>query len=111
MAAGIAPCLEILVDVPSYVASVKASGSSGWTDVAPAVKWQISPLPGKIDLSVTAGVFLPTGCVYRKFHLGSWIESAKLPPCLRCSVSQLSSRLATKEWGHNPVNAKLSDMF
>jgi hypothetical protein len=58
---GIAPCLEILVDVPSYLASVKASGSAGWTDVAPAVKWQISPLPGKIDLSVTAGVFLPTG--------------------------------------------------
>jgi outer membrane putative beta-barrel porin/alpha-amylase len=58
---GIAPCLEILVDVPSYVASVRASGSAGWTDVAPAVKWQISPLPGKIDLSVTAGVFLPTG--------------------------------------------------
>ena len=58
---GIAPCLEILVDVPSYVAGVRAFGNSGWTDVAPAVKWQISPLPGKIDLSVTAGVFLPTG--------------------------------------------------
>jgi hypothetical protein len=58
---GIAPCLEVLVDVPTYFASTKAPGISGWTDVAPAVKWQISPLPGKIDLSVTAGVFLPTG--------------------------------------------------
>src|ERR1700751_3073772 len=58
---GIAPCLEVLVDVPAYVANLKASGSSGWTDVAPAVKWQISPLPGRVDLSVTAGVFLPTG--------------------------------------------------
>src|SRR6201987_3855266 len=45
---GIAPCLEILVDVPSYLASVKAPGSAGGRDSAPAVKWQISPLPGKI---------------------------------------------------------------
>jgi Putative MetA-pathway of phenol degradation len=58
---GIAPCLEVLVDVPAYVANLRASGNSGWTDVAPAVKWQISPLPGKVDLSVTAGIFLPTG--------------------------------------------------
>src|SRR5262249_43471505 len=27
----------------------------------PAVKWQISPLPGKVDLSATFGVGLPTG--------------------------------------------------
>ena len=58
---GIAPCLEVLVDVPTYFANIKAPGSSGWTDVVPAVKWQISPMPGKIDLSVTAGIFLPTG--------------------------------------------------
>jgi len=58
---GIAPCLEIFVDLPTYFANIKAPGSSGWTDVAPAVKWQISPVPGKIDLSVTAGIFLPTG--------------------------------------------------
>jgi len=36
-------------------------GSSGFSDVAPAVKWQISPVPGKIDLSMTIGVALPTG--------------------------------------------------
>jgi hypothetical protein len=58
---GIAPCLEVLVDVPTYFANIKAPGGSGWTDVVPAVKWQISPVPGKIDLSVTAGIFLPTG--------------------------------------------------
>ncbi|HLG84425.1 MAG TPA: transporter [Bradyrhizobium sp.] len=58
---GIAPCLEVLVDLPTYVANVRAPGQSGFSDVAPAVKWQISPLPGKIDLSVTAGVALPTG--------------------------------------------------
>lgn len=58
---GIAPCLEILVDVPTYLANAKAPGISGWTDVAPAIKWQISPIPGKIDLSMTMGVGLPTG--------------------------------------------------
>jgi len=58
---GIAPCLEVLVDLPSYSASLKSPGASGFSDVAPAVKWQVSPVPGKIDLSVTAGVSLPTG--------------------------------------------------
>jgi hypothetical protein len=58
---GIAPCLEVFVDLPTYFANVRAPGSSGFTDVAPAVKWQISPLPGKIDLSMTTGIALPTG--------------------------------------------------
>jgi hypothetical protein len=58
---GIAPCLEVLVDVPGYFANVKAPGTSGWTDVVPGLKWQISPLPGKIDLSATVGAALPTG--------------------------------------------------
>ncbi|MCC8950233.1 transporter [Bradyrhizobium sp. Arg62] len=58
---GIAPCLEVLIDLPSYVGTVKSPGASGFSDVAPAIKWQISPLPGKIDLSITAGVALPTG--------------------------------------------------
>jgi hypothetical protein len=38
---GIAPCLEVLVDVPNYLASVKAPGVAGRTGVAPAVQWQI----------------------------------------------------------------------
>src|SRR5215468_12315106 len=58
---GIAPCLEVLIDLPTFFANAKAPGSSGFSDVAPAVKWQISPVPGKIDLSMTAGVMLPTG--------------------------------------------------
>jgi Putative MetA-pathway of phenol degradation len=58
---GIAPCLEILVDIPSYFAAASGPLNSGFTDVAPAIKWQISPLPGKIDLSATLGVGLPTG--------------------------------------------------
>ncbi|MBR0873584.1 transporter [Bradyrhizobium tropiciagri] len=60
---GIAPCLEILIDLPSHVGNVKSPGASGFSDVAPAIKWQMSPVPGKIDLAVTAGVALPTGAV------------------------------------------------
>lgn len=57
---GIAPCLEVLVDLPTYVTAFRGAGPSGFSDVVPAVKWQISPLPGKFDVSVTAGVALPT---------------------------------------------------
>ncbi len=58
---GVAPCLELLVDLPTYVANVRAPDSPGFTDVSPAVKWQISPIPGKVDLSAVFGVALPTG--------------------------------------------------
>jgi hypothetical protein len=60
---GIAPCLEILVDVPTYFANIRGTGGSGFSDVAPGVKWQISPVPEKIDLSVAFGASLPTGAV------------------------------------------------
>src|SRR6201994_1972960 len=60
---GIAPCLEVLIDVPTYFANVRGPGNSGFSDVSPAIKWQISPAPGKIDLSVVASVALPTGAV------------------------------------------------
>ena len=58
---GIAPCLEVLVDLPNYVTPWHGDGPSGFSDIAPAVKWQISPVPGKFDLSITAGTALPTG--------------------------------------------------
>ena len=58
---GIAPCLEILLDLPSYVADIRAPGSSGFSDVAPAIKWQVSPIPGKVDLSLVFGAAFPTG--------------------------------------------------
>jgi Putative MetA-pathway of phenol degradation len=60
---GIAPCLEVLVDLPTYVTSFRGPGASGFTNVAPGVKWQISPIPGQFDLSVAAGIGLPTGAV------------------------------------------------
>jgi hypothetical protein len=58
---GVAPCLEFLVDLPTYSANVRQLGNSGFSDVSPAVKWQISPVPGTIDLSIVSGVALPTG--------------------------------------------------
>jgi len=61
--AGIANCLELLVDVPTYFANVRGPEGSGFSDVAPALKWQISPIPGKVDLSAVFGVALPTGSV------------------------------------------------
>jgi hypothetical protein len=58
---GIAPCLELLLDLPTYFATLRGPGSSGFSDVAPAIKWQVSPVPGKVDLSLVFGVALPTG--------------------------------------------------
>lgn len=58
---GVAPCLEFLVDLPSYVVNAHGNTLSGFSDVSPAVKWQISPAPGKIDVSIVSGVALPTG--------------------------------------------------
>ncbi|MGH9807832.1 MAG: transporter [Terriglobia bacterium] len=58
---GVAHCLEVFVDVPTYFTVLGGEASSGATDLAPAIKWQISPLPGKIDLSAIVGAGLPTG--------------------------------------------------
>src|ERR1700734_366856 len=60
---GIASCLELLVDLPTYSTTVRGSGSSGFSDVSPAIKWQIGPIPGKLDSSLVVGVGLPTGTV------------------------------------------------
>jgi Putative MetA-pathway of phenol degradation len=58
---GVAPCLEFLVDTPTNFANVRRPGSSGLSDVVPALKWQISPDPGKVDFSAVFGAALPTG--------------------------------------------------
>src|SRR6202140_1320305 len=60
---GVAPCLELLVDMPTYFANIRRPGRSGFSDVAPAIKWQVSPIPGKFDLSPLFGVALTTGGV------------------------------------------------
>ncbi|WP_245470835.1 transporter [Bradyrhizobium guangzhouense] len=58
---GVAPCLEVLVDVPSYVGRLTGSVDTGFTNVVPAVKWQVRGLPEPANLSVVAGAGLPTG--------------------------------------------------
>jgi hypothetical protein len=60
---GVAPCLELLLDLPTYFATVRGSTNSGFSDVAPAIKWQVSPIPGKVDLSLVFGMALQTGTV------------------------------------------------
>src|SRR5258707_3105508 len=57
---GIAPCFEVLIDLPNYVGTFRGVGASGFGNVAPAFKWQISPAPGKVDVSVTVVAGLPT---------------------------------------------------
>src|ERR1700733_13722211 len=57
---GVAPCLELLVDLPNYVGAFRGPAGSGFSDVVPAVKWQISGLPEPWNLSATAGAGLPT---------------------------------------------------
>jgi hypothetical protein len=58
---GVAPCLELLVDLPNYTWGFKGSADSGFSNVAPAVKYQFGSLPEAWNLSVTAGAGLPTG--------------------------------------------------
>ncbi|MFT4120450.1 transporter [Bradyrhizobium sp.] len=58
---GVAPCLELLIDVPSYVGRLTGTTDTGFTNVTPGVKWQVSGLPEPANLSVVFGVGLPTG--------------------------------------------------
>src|SRR6202140_1298174 len=60
---GIAPCLELLVDLPTRFENLRAPGALGFSDIPPAGKWQVSPLPGKVDVSLVAGIALPTGAI------------------------------------------------
>jgi len=47
---GIAPCLEVLVDLPNYFTTFRGTGASGFSDVAPAVKWQLNLPQSTFDL-------------------------------------------------------------
>jgi hypothetical protein len=57
---GIAPCLEVFVDVPTYFIPLRGQASWGWSNVSPALSWQLGPADG-FDLALIAGVGLPTG--------------------------------------------------
>jgi Putative MetA-pathway of phenol degradation len=58
---GVAHCAELLVDLPDYFHSVHDGGPTGFSDVMPAVKVQLGPLPGGVVFSATAGLGFPTG--------------------------------------------------
>jgi outer membrane putative beta-barrel porin/alpha-amylase len=58
---GIAPCLEVLADLPTYLGRLGGAPATGFSDFSPAVKWQFSSLPEHWSLSITAGAGLPTG--------------------------------------------------
>lgn len=60
---GIASCVEVLFDLPNGVHAIDRSSPSGFSNLAPAIKTQLGPLPGAIDLSATIGLGLPTGAV------------------------------------------------
>jgi hypothetical protein len=49
------------VDVPTYFDALSGHADTGFTNVTPPIKWQISPVPGNFDLSATFGAGLPTG--------------------------------------------------
>jgi hypothetical protein len=82
---GVSSCFEVLVDLPAYSALLGGPADSGLSIVIPALKWQISPVPGKFDLSAVAGVGLPIG--------GSVISGPGVQPYLQFPWSvELSER-------------------
>lgn len=60
---GVAPCTEVLLDLPNYFHPVRGPGASGFSDLMPGIKHQLGSLPGEFQLSLTAGLELPTGAV------------------------------------------------
>jgi hypothetical protein len=60
---GVASCTEVLLDLPNYFHPLRGPGASGFSDLSPAIKRQLGSLPGEFQLSLTAGLELPTGAV------------------------------------------------
>ncbi len=58
---GVADCTEVLLDLPNYARAVRGGGSSGFSDVTPAVKRQLQGLPDGVTVSAVAGLGVPTG--------------------------------------------------
>jgi hypothetical protein len=58
---GVFGCTELVLDLPSWSGVLAGRGPSGFTNLAPGVKHQLGPLPGDIELSIAAGLGLPTG--------------------------------------------------
>ena len=60
---GVAPCTEVLLDLPNYFHPLRGPGASGFSDLSPGIKHQLGSLPGAVQLSLTAGLELPSGTV------------------------------------------------
>ena len=58
---GLVDCGEVLVDVPNYSFSPRSGGVRGFTGLTPAAKWELQGLPQGLQVSLVAGVGLPTG--------------------------------------------------
>jgi hypothetical protein len=58
---GLGDCTEILVDTPDYTGGINGHGPSGFSDIAPAIKHQLTGLPTGLNASLTAGLAFPTG--------------------------------------------------
>jgi hypothetical protein len=59
---GVARCTEVLFDLPNFSHPLRGpAAAAGFSDFSPAIKRQLGPLPGGIELSATAGLELPTG--------------------------------------------------
>jgi Putative MetA-pathway of phenol degradation len=58
---GVAHCTELLVDLPDYFRPARGRDPTGFSDVMPALKMQLGPLPGDVVFSATAGLGFPTG--------------------------------------------------
>jgi hypothetical protein len=58
---GVAPCTEVLFDLPDYFHSLRGPATAGYSDFSPAIKRQLGHLPGDIELSATVGLEIPTG--------------------------------------------------
>ena len=65
---GVGPCLEVLIDLPNYFGALRGQTESGFSNVVPAIKWQLSSLPEPWNLSITSGIGLPTGAVKISGH-------------------------------------------
>ena len=66
---GIFERTELRIDVPNYLNGLNGlTAQYGFGDVGVGVKQQLGPLPGGFDLSVIAGLSLPTGAERASSH-------------------------------------------
>lgn len=114
---GIAPCPEVLVDLPRNVTAFDGFGASGFTNLAPAVKRQISPIPEKFDARSTAGPgaqpysqfpwSVEIGCSSAKPVTCSSLVAAIISPTLNRSIFTSASastamhRPMISAWGYS----------